>query len=253
MWEYNNDTTLDAINLLRDPNNELLLRADLHKAFDRKFSLFPQNGLLYHNTRVTISQREVNYIFARFAWSIFPSLTVFLTSTQKSRLVIQWGEASDDWIESEVSGLSRAQRSTASRSNSPTKRSRMASSIGDHLDDNCASEVRGRKRNIDTRPAYDSTPRQVKNRRLSSGNTSLSPTSLGEPAAPFMTEDVCRPIGKLRVPALRSFSNVTILGKALHKVSGLDNNVARQLTRSQPDLFPFSYLLVLAPQASIFT
>lgn len=83
MWENNNNTTLDATNLLRDPNNALLLRADLHKAFDdRKFSLFPKDDqgfvvhvlqsatdlrLLYHNARVTIPQCEVNYVFARFA------------------------------------------------------------------------------------------------------------------------------------------------------------------------------------------
>ncbi|KAH8746878.1 hypothetical protein BGZ57DRAFT_777524, partial [Hyaloscypha finlandica] len=51
IWEYNNNTTLDTINLLRDPNNALLLRADLHKAFDdRKFSLFPKDdqGFVVH-------------------------------------------------------------------------------------------------------------------------------------------------------------------------------------------------------------
>ncbi|KAH6718742.1 hypothetical protein BKA61DRAFT_262195 [Leptodontidium sp. MPI-SDFR-AT-0119] len=205
MWENNNNTTLDATNLLRDPNNALLLRADLHKAFDdRKFSLFPKDDqgfvvhvlqsatdlrLLYHNARVTIPQCEVNYVFARFAWSIFPSLTGFLTSTQKSRLVVRWDEASEDWIESEVSALSLAQRSVASRSNSPTKRSRMASSVDEHLDGNCADEVRDRKRNIDLGPAYDGTTRQVKNRRLSPDKASLLSTSLGESIAPPMTED----------------------------------------------------------------
>ncbi|KAF4614390.1 hypothetical protein G7Y89_g15346 [Cudoniella acicularis] len=205
MWEYNNNTTLDATNLLRDPINALLLRADLHKAFDdRKFCLFPKDGqgfvvhilqtapdlrLLYHNTRVTIPQCEVNYVFARFAWSIFPSLTGFLTSTQKPRLVVRWDEALEDWLESEASALSLAQRSVASRSNSPTKRSRMASSIDEHLDDDYTSEGRGRKRSLDDiGPSCDDTTKQTKSCRLSSGRASLSSTSL-EPTAPSLTED----------------------------------------------------------------
>ncbi len=197
MWQFNNNTTLDATNLLRDPNNALLLRADIHKAFDdRKFCLFPKDEegfvvhvlqsaadlrLLYHNTRVTIPQCEVNYVFARFAWAIFPSVSGFLRSTQKSRLVVQWVAAAEEWIETEVAASSLAQRSVASRSNSPTKRSRMASSIDEHVEEDCLEGLRGRKRKRGT--DIDA----VETRRPSS--TSERSTSMREWMAPSMTDD----------------------------------------------------------------
>lgn len=251
MWEYNNNTILDATNLLRDPNNALLLRADLHKAFDdRKFSLFPKDDqgfvvhvlqsaadlrLLYHNTRVTIPQCEVNYVFARFAWSIFPSLTGFLTSSQKSRLVVRWDEASEDWIESEVAALSLARRSVASRSNSPTKRSRIASSIDEHLGDNSAGEIRGRKRNIDGGVAYDDTTRQVKTRRLSSSKASLISTSWGGSTTPSMTEDGLTD-GEVEVSsAAQSFEAGLIPNNSSDFIaSRLDSLRQEALTRQRP-------------------
>lgn len=199
MSKYNNNTTLDASNLLRDPNNALLLRADLHKAFDdRKFVLFPKDDsgfvvhilqsaadlrLLYHNTRVTIPQCEVNYVFARFAWSIFPFITGFLTSSQKPRLVVQRDEVSEDWITREVSAQTLTKRSVASRSNSPTKRSRLASSIDEYIDSNSEDGIRGRKRNRDDRePVCDVTRQQVKVPRILSVDSRALTT-------PSMTED----------------------------------------------------------------
>jgi hypothetical protein len=196
MWQFNNNTTLDATNLLRDPNNALLLRADIHKAFDdRKFCLFPKDEegfvvhvlqsaadlrLLYHNTRFTIPQCEVNYVLARFAWAIFPSVSGFLWSTQKSRLVVQWVAAAEDWIETEVAASSLAQRSVASRSNSPTKRSRIASSIDEHVEEDFLEGLRGRKRKRGT--DIDA----VETRRPSS--TSERSISMREWMSPSMTD-----------------------------------------------------------------
>ena len=70
MTVWNNDLTLDPDNLLRDLSNAVLLRSDIHTAFDqRKFVFFPKDpegfvlymleptsdiGQLYHNTRNTV-------------------------------------------------------------------------------------------------------------------------------------------------------------------------------------------------------
>jgi hypothetical protein len=92
---WNTDLPLDADNLVRDLSNAVLLRSDIHTAFDqRKFVFFPKDprgfvlhlleptsdiGQLYHNTCVNIPQCSLEFLFARFAWSIFPSLTGFLS------------------------------------------------------------------------------------------------------------------------------------------------------------------------------
>ncbi|KAH8800809.1 hypothetical protein F5884DRAFT_808886 [Xylogone sp. PMI_703] len=153
MARYNPNRILDADNLLRDPANALLLRSDLHKAFDeRQFVYFPKDDkgfvvhvlqsatdlrLLYHNARVDITGCEVNFVFARLAWSIFPLLAQFLVSSSKPRLVIQWDQLNETWIEREVNCEVLRPRVVASRSNSPTKRARLASSTAssNHEDD----------------------------------------------------------------------------------------------------------------------
>jgi hypothetical protein len=98
MTTWNTDLTLDSDNLLRDLSNAVLLRSDTHTAFDqRKFVFFPKDsagfvlhlleptadiGQLYHNTRLNISQCSLEFLFARFAWSIFPSLSLGSSAVQ---------------------------------------------------------------------------------------------------------------------------------------------------------------------------
>ncbi|KAL8942839.1 MAG: hypothetical protein Q9211_001225 [Gyalolechia sp. 1 TL-2023] len=85
-----------------DINNRILLRRDLHHSFDRekKFVFVPKKpssnesnmvvhlvgysreyGELYHNTLTrTLDTIPREYLFARFAWAIFPKVEVFLLS-----------------------------------------------------------------------------------------------------------------------------------------------------------------------------
>lgn len=137
MSDYNNDRTLDASNLLRDQNNAILLRADLHQAFDhRRFAFFPKNeisfvvhslehnpdlGPLFHNTQVDICKASIEFLFARFAWSIFPSIAPFLASPPNTRLIVRCDNATLESIIEEATPTWLGARSAESRSNSPTK------------------------------------------------------------------------------------------------------------------------------------
>ena len=103
MW--NDNTTLDSDNLLRDISNGVLLRSDIHIAFDdRKFVFFPKGsngfvvhmleptpdiGQLYHNRPVRVPGCSVEFLYARFAWSIFPFLSGFVSKPGTSRLVVR--------------------------------------------------------------------------------------------------------------------------------------------------------------------
>jgi hypothetical protein len=149
MARWNNDLTLDSENLLRDLSNAVLLRSDIHNAFDqRRFVFFPKVpggfvvhmleptidlGQLYHNTRVNIPYCSIQFLFARFAWSLFPSLSAFLSRPARTRLVIRLKPDGERVVEEVLNPLVLARKSAASRSNSPTKRSRIAADIGNEL------------------------------------------------------------------------------------------------------------------------
>jgi len=89
MWST--DLTSDPNNLLNDLSNVILLRSDLHTAFDdRKFVLYPKAddgyvvhmleptpdiGQLYHNVKThPLLQCNPRFLYARFAWALFPLL-----------------------------------------------------------------------------------------------------------------------------------------------------------------------------------
>lgn len=151
MTEWNSDLTLDPDNLLRDLGNAVLLRSDMHTAFDqRKFVFFPKDpegfvlhmleptsdiGQLYHNTRLNIPQCSLEFLFARFAWSIFPSLSGFLSRPSRSRLVLRLkADTGERVIEEVTNAVVLGRKATASRSNSPTKRSRLAADLDNNED-----------------------------------------------------------------------------------------------------------------------
>jgi HNH endonuclease len=149
MTVWNNDLTLDPDNLLRDLSNAVLLRSDMHTAFDqRKFVFFPKDsegyvlymleptsdiGQLYHNTRVNIPQCSPEFLFARFAWSLFPSLSGFLSRPAKSRLVVRLNADGERSVEEVTNPFVLGRKATASRSNSPTKRSRMTADLDEDI------------------------------------------------------------------------------------------------------------------------
>lgn len=146
MTMWNNDLTLDPDNLLRDLSNAVLLRSDMHTAFDqRKFVFFPKGpenfvvhmlepttdiGQLYHNTHVSIPQCGLEFLYSSFAWSIFPSLSGFLSRPGRSRLVVRTKAGTGERVIEEVTNaILLARRATASRSTSPTKRSRAVAEL----------------------------------------------------------------------------------------------------------------------------
>jgi hypothetical protein len=105
MTMWNTDLTLDPDNLLNDLNNVILLRPDLHAAFDdRKFILYPKAddgyvvhileptpdiGQLYHNVKThPLLLCNPRFLYARFAWALFPSLTGFLSKPGVSRYLV---------------------------------------------------------------------------------------------------------------------------------------------------------------------
>lgn len=102
---WNINTALDPDNLLNDMSNLLLLRSDLHKAFDdRIFVFFPKadDGFVVHFLKQTTDLGEIHHnsylhpipacsprlLYVRFAWAIFPCLSGFLAKPHTSRLVI---------------------------------------------------------------------------------------------------------------------------------------------------------------------
>jgi HNH endonuclease len=153
MTMWNTDLTLDPDNLLNDLNNVILLRPDLHAAFDdRKFVLYPKAddgyvvhmleptpdiGQLYHNVKThPLLQCNPRFLYARFAWALFPSLAGFLSKPGVSRYLFlaRKGERGVEWVEEEVAKPEELRaRISASRSRSPKKRQR-ATNVNPHED-----------------------------------------------------------------------------------------------------------------------
>ncbi|KAL9025795.1 MAG: hypothetical protein Q9196_005448 [Gyalolechia fulgens] len=120
---------------INDDANTMLLRADLHRSFDKRRFTFPpkREGIMvthifaseslrdiYHNVELNTTYIAPQYYLARFAWTILPSLRPFLRSGQPRLLLIQ-GEA--QWA-SPAACSALADPPPKSRSASPTKKSR---------------------------------------------------------------------------------------------------------------------------------
>lgn len=105
MSRYNTKTT----NTLHDLSNTLLLRSDLHNAFDRpKFAFVPKLSSdfespklvlhvlepsrefesLFHNHQLQGFHSSIELLFARFAWTIFSFLKGFLICGERRRLLM---------------------------------------------------------------------------------------------------------------------------------------------------------------------
>lgn len=108
MYKY---AAKESGNYINDVNNVLLLRQDLLFAFDqRKFVIVPKTtdigqdspkwvvhllvnshelSLLYHNVQLQPTTVSSEFLFARFAWSLFPRLAgVFLDRLLERKLLI---------------------------------------------------------------------------------------------------------------------------------------------------------------------
>lgn len=169
MQSWNSDLTLDPDNLLNDLSNAILLRPDLHAAFDdRKFVFFPKSedgfvvhmleptpdlAQLYHNVRLQpLWQCNAQFLYARFAWAIFPSLSGFLSKPNAAPLVlvVKSNGGHTEWVEEEsVTSEKLRARVSASRSQSLKKRQPAADkdSLGS-VDDDGAYLGRKRQRTV---------------------------------------------------------------------------------------------------------
>ncbi|KAI1499251.1 hypothetical protein F5X99DRAFT_390776 [Biscogniauxia marginata] len=147
MAQYNYNDSLSTADIVRDLKNVTLLRSDIHTEFDnrglvffpksrdrRRFvahSLKPTGDILplYHNVTVDVVSCAAEFLFARFAWAIFPSLSAFLTQAARPRLVVQTDQRTRQRRAIELDSVTLDKMANISRSSSPTQRSRMEASM----------------------------------------------------------------------------------------------------------------------------
>ena len=140
MSRWNNDTSLGEKSLLDDHANLILMRSDLHKAFDDgKFILYPKDttgfclhimepsldlGILYHNARThPIVNCRPEFLYARFAWSLFRFLSGFLAMpVDRAVITVVSGSEQTRVAEIKKSLEIRERGTSSSRSRSPRKR-----------------------------------------------------------------------------------------------------------------------------------
>ncbi|KAI4090079.1 MAG: hypothetical protein LQ344_004950 [Seirophora lacunosa] len=94
---------------INDDANTMLLRADLHRAFDkRRFTFLPKKECtlvthifeseslrdIYHNVALNTTYNAPEYLFARFAWTILPLVKQFLRR-RRNRLLL--GQGKPQW------------------------------------------------------------------------------------------------------------------------------------------------------------
>lgn len=158
-----------GLDKIDDPRNGLLLRADVHTLFDQKrFAIIPKisafvchNAIpeisnevsnLYHNVKLLpLNEIKIEYLLARFAWTIFPQIYDFIQQDMKLRLCIYIGNKETqikNFSGEECKDILSRNKSRGQSSSQGTKRQRdevqeaedaWAEEQGDY-------EVRGRKR-----------------------------------------------------------------------------------------------------------
>ncbi|KAJ9654530.1 hypothetical protein H2201_008988 [Coniosporium apollinis] len=184
-----------------DISNVLLLRSDLHFAFDDlKFVFVPKTTSaagtcfvvhllapskelrrLYHNTKLhPVTEISLEFLLARFAWSIFPSLESFLQDDVARDLLLASSEGSGETVSAppEQCKLFTKQAGARSRSASPKKRTRAETSSAAHDDDAELATCPPKRR----RTAGDSTSTGVFQSSLSRKDSTSDCSSQGSSA-----------------------------------------------------------------------
>lgn len=153
---------------MNDPSNLLLLRADLHRSFDKlQFVFIPKvDGVisthvlgesrelytLYHNTVLHKVGVALEFLFARFAWAVFPLLAGFL-QRRRPRLLMLATEETPRWVDSNecaelsksCNGRSRGAGQKKDASSSKRIRSEAETEDMDGLQDDAAGGSKRRK------------------------------------------------------------------------------------------------------------
>ena len=166
MFQYTNQQRPGS-EPINDAQNAILLRSDVHRIFDQKrFAIIPKSSVflvhvlapgsslqltkLYHNVSLQpLVGVAIQYILARFAWTIFAQSVNFVLKGLQRRLCIYEDNGETSIVD--YSGEQCRQLlalGAKSRSQSPRKRQRDASaaSAGDGEDDEDKEYFRGRKR-----------------------------------------------------------------------------------------------------------
>ena len=165
MQNYVNDPRKTGSGAVNDPSNVILLREDLHTAFDQlKYVFVPKSAKngdstfvthllvnsselcrLYQNTELhSIDGIPHEFLLTRFAWSIFHFLEGFLQAGIPRALLISTGHRI---VSSDGCKLYTKQPITRSRSESPMKRLRPESVLeADPAEDEFTESVQNRKR-----------------------------------------------------------------------------------------------------------
>jgi hypothetical protein len=161
-------TTSTGIDRMKDMNNTIRLRSDVHTIFDAKrFTIVPKQGVfvahtfsevksevlrLYHNVQLHYFEASVSLLFARFAYTVFECLRTSLRSGRPRKL---WLRVEAGTVEKECTGSKCAEFATEtatqskSRSASPKKRQKPQAVDDLALEEAEATdeeERRGRKR-----------------------------------------------------------------------------------------------------------
>ncbi|ATY62394.1 hypothetical protein A9K55_008015 [Cordyceps militaris] len=150
-----------------DPRNVILLRSDAHTLFNAKRFLIvpkrdkwlthvlygkPQDELAqsFHNIHLQpLTDISVEFLFARFVWTIHALSTFTLSGGKRALLVLKAGETQRQRIE--VTGMQyktelTARSKTASRTPSPNKRRRDDTGIEAAMSQDFDDQERGRPR-----------------------------------------------------------------------------------------------------------
>lgn len=186
---------------IRDINNLILLRSDIHTSFDRrKFVMVPKQGSasqgmkivvhmlehseelaqLYHNVEVqSVSSIPLTFLFVRLAWAVFPLLEGFLQANVERTLLIN-GQTKTRVSAQECRGFTK-QRGTRSRTNRSKKRQKEddVGAEGEEHDD-CMEGLQARKRKRRSSTVVERNIRRHSNPNLTStmmGSISPPPSS----------------------------------------------------------------------------
>lgn len=175
MFQYTNQQRPGS-EAVDDARNALLLRSDVHTIFDQKrFAIVPKSAALivhitapgssleltslYHNVSLQpLAGVAIQYLFARFAWTVFPQSINFVQQGLKRSLCIHVGDGETSI--KEFSGEQCRQLFSSapkSRSQSPRKRQRDTFAVPSEDEINNEEYFRGRMRRRSFSSSQDSS------------------------------------------------------------------------------------------------
>ena len=142
MGQYNQNTNLAGDFVVDDIGNAIALRSDVHRAFDDgNFVIVPKEsrwvvhflgqtntlGRDFHNTVIELDQGiSISFLFARFAWSIFPGIQQFLEAGLPREVLVRVTEDAEyKEVVKTCSGEELRTFPTRRRSEIPKKRKAM--------------------------------------------------------------------------------------------------------------------------------